>query len=112
MIFHVVFIISSIVFSVMEIYINHNGLFLKILDKLVIAGKTEAISSSVHGSYFPNKSVDGSVQQNNKYCSHTRDNTSITVAWLRTDLKNIYSIKTVKFWYRNDSTYTSLDLVT
>lgn len=92
----------------MEIYIIQNGLFLKILDKLVIPGKTEAISSSVHGSFFPYKSVDGSVLQNIAYCSHTSDNTAITVAWLRVDLKKIYSIKAVKFWYRNDSKYTSL----
>nr|XP_022312103.1 receptor-type tyrosine-protein phosphatase U-like [Crassostrea virginica] len=70
--------------------------------ELVIPGKTEAISNSVHGSFFPNKSVDGSFLQNIAYCSHTSDNTSITVAWLRIDLKKIYSIKAVKFWYRND----------
>ncbi|XP_062614400.1 scavenger receptor class F member 1-like, partial [Saccostrea cucullata] len=71
-------------------------------DQLVIPGHTWAISSSVDYGGYPNKTVDGDVSQNSyTYCMHTAGYES--EAWLMIDLGKIDIIKSVKFWYRNDS---------
>jgi hypothetical protein len=69
-------------------------------------GVTQAVSSSVFLYYgwrgYPNMTVDGNKKQDNyTYCMHTANGQ--TEAWLRVDLGDIYNLKSVKIWYRNDS---------
>lgn len=81
--------------------------------QFVDPGETEADSSPVHVAQFytgpypfwPNRTVDGNFSQSILACLHTADERGITEAWLRIDLQNVRSIKSVKFWYRNDSKY-------
>lgn len=79
--------------------------------QFVVPGKTEADSSPIHTSggvypYWPNRTVDGNFSQNIKACLHTAVS-GVAEAWLRIDLQTVKSIKSVKFWYRNDSKYLS-----
>nr|XP_034322282.1 uncharacterized protein LOC105327342 isoform X2 [Crassostrea gigas] len=77
--------------------------------QFVVPGKTEADSSPIHVSklksglypYWPNKTVDGNFSQGILACLHTAVS-GVTEAWLRIDLQTVKSIKSVKFWYRND----------
>ena len=73
--------------------------------QLVKPNHTIATSSSTYLGYLASRTVDGDVRQQEflKRCSHTDVRKDITLAWLRVDLKEAYSIKSVKFWYRNDS---------
>ncbi|XP_062618946.1 multiple epidermal growth factor-like domains protein 6 isoform X5 [Saccostrea cucullata] len=71
-------------------------------NQLVRPGFTRASSSSVGYGGYPNKTVDGDFRQNQyTYCMHTASGHK--EAWLRIDLRKIYNIHSVKFWYRNDS---------
>nr|XP_022306195.1 receptor-type tyrosine-protein phosphatase epsilon-like [Crassostrea virginica] len=72
--------------------------------QLVKPNHTIATSSSTYLGYLASRTVDGDVRQQEflKRCSHTDVRKDITLAWLRVDLKEAYSIKSVKFWYRND----------
>lgn len=75
--------------------------------QFVVPGVTQADSSSVYdfeGTYYcwPNRTVDGNFYQNIRNCLHTAT-TDVTEAWLRIDLQRMRSVKSVKFWYRNDS---------
>lgn len=78
--------------------------------QFVDPGTTEADSSQTHVSiidskeypYWPNRTVDGNFSQNIKACLHTAVS-GVTEGWLRIDLLVVKSIKSVKFWYRNDS---------
>lgn len=84
-----------------------------IIVQFVVPGVTQADSSPIHNSggvypYWPNRTVDGNLSQNIKTCLHTAYS-NVTEAWLRIDLQTVRSIKIVKFWYRNDSMYTSED---
>jgi hypothetical protein len=73
-------------------------------------GVTGAVSSSVAIGFgreryrwrgYPNKTVDGDKTQSNyTYCMMTLRGE--TEAWLRVDLRDVYSLKSVKLWYRND----------
>lgn len=79
--------------------------------QFVVPGVTQADSSPVHNSggvypYWPNRTVDGNTSQNIRACLHTALN-NVKVAWLRIDLQRVRSLKSVKFWYRNDSGYIS-----
>lgn len=74
--------------------------------QFVVPGVTQADSSSVYdfeGTYYcwPNRTVDGNFNQNIRNCLHTAT-TDVTEAWLRIDLQRMRSVKSVKFWYRND----------
>ena len=77
-------------------------LFLYISVQLVEHGYTTATSSSTYTNYIASRAVDGDVSQDVSRCSHTDDKRGIKEAWLRVDLKKKYSIKSVKFWNRND----------
>nr|XP_022311825.1 receptor-type tyrosine-protein phosphatase epsilon-like isoform X1 [Crassostrea virginica] len=87
--------------------------FLQFFDKgqaylqLVEPGYTTANSSSTYTNYIASRAVDGNVSQNVSRCSHTDDKRGIKEAWLRVDLKKTFSIKSVKFWYRNDTQNTT-----
>nr|XP_034321632.1 receptor-type tyrosine-protein phosphatase epsilon-like [Crassostrea gigas] len=61
-----------------------------------------AESSSTYLNYVASRTVDGNTDQNVTSCSHTSDLSSITEAWIRVDLGRVYSLKSVKFWYRGD----------
>lgn len=79
--------------------------------QFVVPGTTEADSSPIHISggvypYWPNRTVDGNFSQGILACLHTAVS-GVTEAWLRIDLQTLRSIKSVKFWYRNDSKYLS-----
>uniref|UniRef100_K1PR48 Endothelial cells scavenger receptor n=1 Tax=Magallana gigas TaxID=29159 RepID=K1PR48_MAGGI len=74
--------------------------------QFVVPGVTQANSSSVYdfeGTYYcwPNRTVDGNINQSIRNCLHT-GTTDVTEAWLRIDLQRMRSVKSVKFWYRND----------
>ena len=71
--------------------------------QLVEPGNKTATSSSTYTNYIASRTVDGDVSQDVSRCSHTDDRYGIKEAWLLVDLKKKYSIKSVKFWYRNDS---------
>ncbi|XP_078327529.1 uncharacterized protein LOC111116790 [Crassostrea virginica] len=73
---------------------------------LVEPEKTTVNLSSTYLNYSASRAVDGDVTQTISRCSHTDANSNIKEAWLRVDLKNTYSIKSVKFWYRNDDQNT------
>lgn len=85
--------------------------------QFVVPGTTEADSSKTHVSsfpsgpypYWPNRTVDGNFSQVIRACLHTAVS-GVTEAWLRIDLQTVKSIKSVKFWYRNDSKYISSKL--
>nr|XP_034320551.1 multiple epidermal growth factor-like domains protein 10 isoform X2 [Crassostrea gigas] len=78
--------------------------------QFVVPGVTHADSSPVHVSqlpsgpypYWPNRTVDGNFSQSIRACLYTAAQTSISEAWLRIDLQTVKSMKSVKFWYRND----------
>lgn len=78
--------------------------------QFVVPDKTEAASSKIHVSqlesgpypYWPNRTVDGNFSQTILACLHTAAS-GVTEAWLRIDLQTVRSIKSVKFWYRDDS---------
>eukprot|EP00105_Crassostrea_gigas_P019607 XP_011438156.1 PREDICTED: multiple epidermal growth factor-like domains protein 11 [Crassostrea gigas] len=84
--------------------------------QFIVPGVTEADSSKTHVSiihskpypYWPNRTVDGNFSQKIKSCLHTADS-GVTEAWLRIDLQTVRSIKSVKFWYRNDRGSASLN---
>lgn len=59
-------------------------------------------SSSVYRSNKASLANDGDFSQNIQRCSHTDDKPNIKEAWLRLDLGDVFSMKSVKFWYRND----------
>lgn len=82
--------------------------------QFVNPGVTHADSSPTHVSlfpsgpypYWPNRTVDGNFSQNVRTCLITAVS-GVTEAWLRIDVQTVRSIKSVKFWYRNDSKYES-----
>nr|XP_022312542.1 protein draper-like isoform X1 [Crassostrea virginica] len=63
---------------------------------------TRVGSSSVYQSNKASLANDGDFTQNIQRCSHTDDKPNIKEAWLRLDLGDVFSMKSVKFWYRND----------
>nr|XP_022306194.1 neurogenic locus notch homolog protein 1-like isoform X2 [Crassostrea virginica] len=69
--------------------------------QLVETGYAIAESSSVLGNYLASRTIDGNISQHSSYCLHTAA-TGETEAWLRVDLSKVFSIQSVKFWYRND----------
>lgn len=77
--------------------------------QFIIPGETQADSSPIHVSggiypYWPNRTVDANFSQTVTACLHTALS-GVTEAWLRIDLQYVRSIKSVKFYYRNDSKY-------
>ncbi|XP_052695519.1 uncharacterized protein LOC128173882 [Crassostrea angulata] len=68
----------------------------------LVNSNTIAVSSTTFPSYVASRTVDGNTDQNVTSCSHTGYRSSITEAWLRIDLGTVYSVKSVKFWYRGD----------
>nr|XP_034319766.1 uncharacterized protein LOC105348378 isoform X2 [Crassostrea gigas] len=67
-----------------------------------VNNETIASSSSTYHNHFAPKTVDGSFDQNLSNCLHTDVNRQYRDAWLRIDLRKVYSVKSVKFWYRGD----------
>nr|XP_034318105.1 uncharacterized protein LOC105321088 [Crassostrea gigas] len=43
------------------------------------------------------------------FCFHSDVRNNITVAWLRIDLGRVFSVNSVKFWYRSDEIYGSTE---
>ncbi|XP_065938287.1 protein draper-like [Magallana gigas] len=68
----------------------------------LVNSNTIAVSSSTYPSYVASRTVDGNTDQNHTSCSHTDARSYITEAWLRIDLGTVYSVKSVKLWYRGD----------
>eukprot|EP00105_Crassostrea_gigas_P041539 XP_019925687.1 PREDICTED: uncharacterized protein LOC105335144 isoform X3 [Crassostrea gigas] len=58
--------------------------------------------SSTYSDYSVSRAVDGNLDQSVSSCSHTSNFGSIKKAWLRIDLGRVYSVKSVKIWYRDD----------
>ncbi|XP_065941041.1 uncharacterized protein [Magallana gigas] len=54
------------------------------------------------------RAVDGNTNQDKPRCFHSDDRRGITEAWLRIDLGGVYSVRSVKFWYRDDRKPTRL----
>nr|XP_022308404.1 multiple epidermal growth factor-like domains protein 10 [Crassostrea virginica] len=71
-------------------------------DQLVVPNWTIATLSTTYQDFDASRAVDGNFIQNVFSCSHTDIASTIKEAWLQIDLKRIYSIKYVKFVYRND----------
>ena len=69
------------------------------VEQFVIPGETEAKISTTLNNYVASNAVDGNVAQEILYCSHTNEKSTITEAWLRIKLRNVFSLKFVKFWY-------------
>lgn len=65
--------------------------------------KTIAEGSSTYRGYVASRAVDGNTDQDVSRCFHSDDSRGITEAWLRIDLGGVYSVKSFKFWYRDDS---------
>nr|XP_022311328.1 protein draper-like isoform X2 [Crassostrea virginica] len=63
---------------------------------------TTVESSSTYRLNNASFAIDGDFSQVIRRCAHTDVKRDIQEAWLRLDLGEIYSVKTVKFWYRND----------
>ena len=76
--------------------------------QLVEPGYTNATSSSTHPGYPASRTVDGDFNQTISRCSHTDAKPDIKEAWLRVDLKKIFSIRSVKFWYRKTGRFLGL----
>ncbi|XP_062596177.1 multiple epidermal growth factor-like domains protein 6 isoform X2 [Saccostrea cucullata] len=77
-------------------------------NQLVRPGFTRANSSSVAFNGYPSKTVDGNNRQNHyTFCMFTA--AGHREAWLRIDLRKIYNIHSVKFWYINDSRLPGYD---
>lgn len=74
-------------------------------DELVKRGVTIATSSSTLRGYVTSRAVDENYNQHIVNCSHTSNKCYIEEAWLLIDLRRVYGIKSVKFWYRTDSKY-------
>lgn len=95
--------------SVLEMCIIH-GFFLIYLfipnafsyKQFVKKDITIATSSTTLVGYVASRAVDEDMNQHISHCSHTSDQCNITEAWLRIDLRRVYNIKSVKFWYRTD----------
>lgn len=81
------------------------SLYLFLTDQFVSKRNTLATSSSQFGTFKAQYAVDENFTQNIIYCSHTSNERNIKEAWLRINLRKVYSIKSVKFWYRTDSMY-------
>lgn len=73
-------------------------------NQLVQKGLTIATSSSTYKNFDASRAVDKHISQDISHCSHTDDLCHIKEAWLRIDLRKVYSIESVKFWYRKDET--------
>ncbi|XP_078330011.1 receptor-type tyrosine-protein phosphatase alpha-like [Crassostrea virginica] len=71
-------------------------------DQFVVPKTTIAYLSSTLQGYPASNAVDGNFSSDISSCSHT-DVQGQTDAWLFIDLQNIYSVQSVKFWYRNSS---------
>lgn len=69
----------------------------------LVNNKTIAVGSSTYRKYVASRAVDGNTNQDKSRCFHSDDRRGITEAWLRIDLGGVYSVKSVKFWYRDDS---------
>nr|XP_022312499.1 multiple epidermal growth factor-like domains protein 10 isoform X2 [Crassostrea virginica] len=70
--------------------------------QLVEPRNTTVSISSTYSDYSASRAVDGNFDQHSSNCSHTNSISGITEAWLRVDLKEAYSIKSVKFYYRSN----------
>ncbi|XP_061194789.1 receptor-type tyrosine-protein phosphatase epsilon-like [Saccostrea echinata] len=71
--------------------------------QLVDSRTTTARQSSTLNNYDADRTIDGypsRLSMNSRSCSHTGEGQS--EAWLRIDLRKVYNIKSVKFWYRTD----------
>lgn len=71
-------------------------------NELVKRGVTIATSSSTLRGYVTSRAVDENYNQHIVNCSHTSNKCYIEEAWLLIDLRRVYGIKSVKFWYRTD----------
>uniref|UniRef100_A0A8W8NPK4 protein-tyrosine-phosphatase n=1 Tax=Magallana gigas TaxID=29159 RepID=A0A8W8NPK4_MAGGI len=74
----------------------------------LVNNKTIAEGSSTYRNYVALLAVDGNTDQDVSRCFHSDDSRGITEAWLRIDLGGVYSVRSVKFWYRDDRTPTRL----
>ncbi|XP_065938709.1 receptor-type tyrosine-protein phosphatase alpha isoform X2 [Magallana gigas] len=77
----------------------------------LVGDTTVAISSTTYSkpkAHKASRAVDGNTDQDISRCFHSDVRSDITEAWLRIDLGEVYSVKSVKFWYRRDRTATRL----
>lgn len=64
--------------------------------------KSSSIYMSVYGPRLASYAVDGDFKQSMDRCFHSNVNETIKEAWLRIDLGRVFSVSSVKLWYRND----------
>uniref|UniRef100_A0A8W8NSI4 protein-tyrosine-phosphatase n=1 Tax=Magallana gigas TaxID=29159 RepID=A0A8W8NSI4_MAGGI len=77
-------------------------------DTQLVHPKTIVEGSSTYGGYVASRAVDGNTDQDVSRCFHSDDRRGINEAWLRIDLGGVYSVKSVKFWLRDDRKPTRL----
>lgn len=75
----------------------------------LVGDTTVAVSSTTYSErnkeYKASLAVDGNTDQDISRCFHSDVKEYFKEAWLRVDLGKVYSVKSVKFWYRGDSMY-------
>lgn len=87
--------------NIKYLFLNLTSFSVQIVNK-----NTVVVSSSTYYDYDASRAVDGNLDQNTESCSHTDDICrKDKPVWLRFDLKQEYSIKSVKIWYRADRKY-------
>lgn len=80
----------------------------------IVSNSTKVKGSSIYknGLFLASYAVDGNFKQNDaQRCFHTDVNNTIKEAWLRIDLGGVFSVSSVKFWYRNDNDCKYNDIV-
>lgn len=91
--------------SVCFYYIEFKDFFFLLILAPFVNQQTVVNISSIYPNYSLSRTIDGNFDQSASSCSHTDVSSDITEAWLRIDLGLVYSVKSVKIWYRGDSEY-------
>lgn len=81
-----------------------------VTDQLV-GSFTTVKGSSTHGAHWASYAVDGDFNQGVDRCFHSGVNETIKEAWLQIDLGRVFSVNSVKLWFRSDEDCTYDDTV-
>uniref|UniRef100_K1PU10 Zinc finger protein 60 n=1 Tax=Magallana gigas TaxID=29159 RepID=K1PU10_MAGGI len=73
----------------------------------LVGSFTTVKSSSTHGAHWASYAVDGDFNQGVDRCFHSGVNETIKEAWLQIDLGRVFSVSSVKLWFRSDEDFGS-----
>nr|XP_034318098.1 uncharacterized protein LOC105317649 [Crassostrea gigas] len=73
----------------------------------IVRSFSQVKASSIDGARWASYAVDGDFSQRISHCFHSGVNETIKEAWLRIDLGKVFSVSSVKLWYRNDTGFGS-----